>query len=83
MRASKQNKGDEFDGELMNVLKDMNNTTKSLNSEPENEAKAIADSENMLFCKSLVPTLDRLNQRDAAYANMEIQKVLFNIEFRE
>lgn len=58
----------------------MNTTTERLIKEGSNEAQ---DNENMLFCKSLVPILDRLNPRESALAKMEIQKVLFNIEFRD
>ena len=65
----------------MDVLKDMNTATKKLITDTEKNDN-VEDSENMLFCKSLEPTLD-LAKGDAAYARMQIQKVLFEIEFRE
>ena len=80
--GNKANKTAPIDNELINVIKDMNTATKTLvsSAEPKNDTE---DNENMLFCKSLAPTLDRLTKRDAAMAKMEIQKVLFDIEFKE
>ena len=80
--GKKANKTAPIDNELINVIKDMNTATKTLVStaEPKNDTE---DNENMLFCKSLAPILDRLTKRDAAIAKMEIQKALFDIEFKE
>lgn len=81
--VGKRNKTDPIDDELINVIKDMNSATKTLVNSSTEKNNDLEDNENMLFCRSLAPTLDRLTKRDAALAKMEIQKVLFNIEFKE
>lgn len=49
--------------------------------ERQGENNKEEDDQNLLFCKSLVPTLKRLDNRANAMAKIEIQKVLFNYEF--
>ena len=80
--GKKANKTSPIDNKLINFFKDMNTATKTLvsSAEPKNDTE---DNESMLFCESLAPTLDRLTKRDAAIARTEIQKVFFDIEFKE
>ncbi|XP_059489813.1 transcription factor Adf-1-like isoform X2 [Neocloeon triangulifer] len=40
-----------------------------------------AEDEDMLFCKSIVHTLHRLNPKQKAYAKLQILKVLYEAEF--
>ena len=40
-------------------------------------------SENESFCKSLIPILDRLDNRKNQLVRIQIQQVLFNIEFEQ
>ena len=40
-------------------------------------------SENESFCKSLIPILDRLDNRKKQLVRIQIQQVLFNIEFEQ
>jgi len=68
------------DDDIFSVIQDMNKTTKSFLTESRSTE---VDNENMLFCKSLAPILDRLPKRDAALAKMKIQNVLFEVEFKE
>ena len=77
MKRSTSSNGDD---DLLSVINDMNKATKDyLMCEKE----PTTDNENMLFCKSLAPILDRLPKRDAALAKMNIQKVLFDLEFKD
>ncbi len=69
------------DSELLDVIKEMNSATKTLIA--SDTTSNSEDSENMLFCKSLAGTLDKMNRRDSAFAKMQIQKIIFDIEFKE
>ena len=67
------------DDEFLSVIQEMSNTTKSMISEESNKV----DNENMLFCKSLAPVLDRLPKKDAALAKIKIQNVRYELEFKD
>jgi len=68
------------DHEILSTIKDMNKQTNSLMT---NMANNVEENENTHFCKSLVPIFDRLSPKENILAKIEVQKVLFNIEFNQ
>ena len=60
-----------FDLQLINHLK------------KQGQDEATGRSENESFCKSLIPILDRLDNRKNQLVRIQIQQVLFNIEFEQ
>lgn len=68
-----------LDFQFANVMRDVNDATKAIiKDNKENE-----EDEDFLFLKSLCPTLKRLSARDNRIAKMQIQKMLFDLEFKE
>ena len=63
--------------EIISTLKDINSTANAIASEPKSQE----DDDNMLFCKSIAPTLRGLPPRKSKLAKLKIQELLFNIEF--
>jgi len=68
------------DHEILSTIKDMNKQTNSLMT---NMANNVEENENTHFCKSLVPIFDRLSPKENILAKIEVQKMLFNIEFNQ
>ena len=56
-------------------------TMKNINSHISNAENNDDNDEDMLFVKSLVPQLKRLSNTSRALAKMQIQNLLFRLEF--
>ena len=79
---SKRKSEDTIDVQLRESLSNVNDAVKAItqNQNFVNETNNDTDSD-MLFCKSLVDSLRGLTPRKNKIARMEIQKVLFEVEF--
>ena len=79
---SKRKSEDTIDVQLRESLSNVNDAVKAItqNQNFVNETNNDTDSD-MLFCKSLVDSLRGLTPRKNKIVRMEIQKVLFEVEF--
>lgn len=68
----------EMDVQFLKTLEDINSTTRA--ALLPNDAE---DDEDMLFAKSIVPTLRKLAARKNKIAKLKIQTLLFELEFDE
>lgn len=65
-----------LDVAIEKTMKEINQTTSLLE-----KAESQSECEDLLFCRSLVPTLKRLPNRKKCLAKIRIRELLFHLEF--
>ena len=76
-----QNEANDVDSCFLNVLENINNTTKSIINPKEDIEGNLDNDEDSLFCRSLIPILKKLDRKENRIAKIKIQELLCKLEF--
>ena len=83
-KKTKEQVSTQMDIQLLKTLHSISESTRATSDDNSaNSQPAVEEDEDLLFCRSIVPTLRKLPARKNKLAKMQIQQVLFNIEFDE